>query len=137
MKGRWAINGVQAEIYMEMQRASPDDFPNPEEPGFIPEAIIYLNSTYEGHYREAFLALGKHFIDKESITDSEISDERTRQDDEFGGPTHDDTHNMQFWRDHVLKFICRYTIVPQRDSAIKIVALCFAIIESIDRKRAR
>ena len=122
---------------MEMQRATPDDFPNPEEAGFIPEAIIYLNSSYEGHSREAFLALGKHFMDKEAITDSEISDERARQDGEYGGPIHDDAHNMQFWRDHILKFLCRYAVVPQRDSAIKIVALCFAIIESIDRKTNR
>jgi hypothetical protein len=131
------MNGVQAEIYMEMGRFSPDDFPNPEEPSFFDQALIYLNSSYEGHSRESFMALGRHFMAKDEVTDDDITNERARQDDIYGGPTNDDKRDLSYWRDQILKYMCRYSYLEKRPSAISIVALCFAAIESIDRKTNR
>jgi len=71
---------------------------------------------------------------RRSIAD--ILAERKRQDAQWGGPAHDDSHNIWDW----LHFIdlqvgkTREGPIDQRARLVKIAALALAAIESIDRK---
>lgn len=78
----------------------------------------------------------------------EVKDERARQDEQWGGPGHDDTHVPAEWfgfiqdqddhftsaslstRSHDEAFIT----ATARERLIKIAALAVAAVESIDRK---
>lgn len=68
--------------------------------------------------------------------------ERGRQDAQWGGPAHDDTHSVDDWCshiDHQLSFI-HYplkdaTPEEERERFIKIAALAVAAVESLDRKK--
>lgn len=64
--------------------------------------------------------------------------ERQRQDAQWGGPKHDDTHTLRDWFFFINHQIAHYLHRRQgaRMTLIKIAALCFAAVESIDRKEA-
>lgn len=71
----------------------------------------------------------------------EVRDERVRQDFQWGGAEHDDTHHSRDWRTYRLNFetrVMHHTIRfpdPERvrDALVKIAALAVAQIESLDR----
>lgn len=74
----------------------------------------------------------------------EIHDERKRQDEQWGGPEHDDTNTVGRWihliRDQATRvLVADMTIIDptaarRRARFVKIAALAVAAIESIDRK---
>ena len=65
----------------------------------------------------------------------EIKAERARQDEQWGGPDHDDQHHVGEWWEYRKKFEERaYYAPPQRREAlVKIAALAVAQLEAIDR----
>lgn len=78
----------------------------------------------------------------------EINEERNRQDEQWGGPAHDDTHIPNEWlgfiQDQNKKAISDIVKAPMwmwygsiRARLVKIAALAVAGIESIDREMAR
>jgi hypothetical protein len=84
--------------------------------------------------RDQFYALADYIADN-------IRAERARQDDQWGGPEHDDEHNSADWMSFIERQL--YAMVGYRDLAddrrqrfVKIAALSVAAIESIDRKAA-
>ena len=78
-------------------------------------------------------------IPPEIITD--IERERQRQDEQWGGAEHDDTHGSVDWMRYRRKFEDRVLLYdgPQtrRDALIKIAALAIAQIESLARKQEK
>lgn len=69
--------------------------------------------------------------------------ERDRQDEQWGGPTHDDTHDVFDWARYIGQQIEKLGDLPDgqmpspeqaRERLVKIAALAFAAIESHDRK---
>jgi hypothetical protein len=70
---------------------------------------------------------------------SEIHDERSRQDEKWGGSAHDDWHDKEDW----IMFIKHYLSgadLPMnnfREEMVKIAALAVAAIESYDRKNQK
>ena len=79
----------------------------------------------------------------------EIMAERARQDAQWGGPTHDDTHDPSDWMDFVASQLEKfahamlargesyYATPDARQRFIKIAALSVAAVESMDRNRAK
>ncbi|HEY8560489.1 MAG TPA: hypothetical protein VIL74_08935 [Pyrinomonadaceae bacterium] len=70
----------------------------------------------------------------------EIKQERTRQDEQWGGAKHDDEHYpvefTRFVQEQIDKtWRCPENIENIRERFIKIAALAVAAVESIDRKR--
>jgi hypothetical protein len=73
---------------------------------------------------------------------SQVITERKRQDMQWGGPEHDDTHETSDWIDYMAHQVERTTphtgTVEQaksdREMFIKIAALAVAAVESLDRK---
>lgn len=71
----------------------------------------------------------------------EIALERVRQDEQWGGPDHDDQHTFHDWANYIY-YQLRTTngIAPpadvQRERFIKVAALAVAAIESLDRANA-
>lgn len=61
-----------------------------------------------------------------------IDAERKRQDDKWGGPSHDDEHLPREWR----AFREKFESVMRRAELVKIAALAVAQIEAIDRELA-
>lgn len=69
----------------------------------------------------------------------QIQAERFRQDDKWGGPAHDDTHDMRDWTNYLQKRV-RMLGVPHagaRRVLIQIAALAVAAIESHDRVKEK
>jgi len=70
----------------------------------------------------------------------EIREERRRQDAEWGGPDHDDTHTVEefvgFIREHAERGNTGYVVI-QRKQMVRVAALAVAWIEKIDRDAAR
>ena len=67
----------------------------------------------------------------------EIRDERERQDQQWGGRTHDDNHSYADWIDymeHQASLLDLRIGGNARERFIKIAALALAAVESIDRK---
>jgi hypothetical protein len=66
----------------------------------------------------------------------DILKERDKQDEQWGGPDHDDTHDQWDWLDYIDHQKYRWVEVPNRgrETLVKIAALALAAIESIDRK---
>lgn len=65
--------------------------------------------------------------------------ERQRQDEQWGGPKHDDKHTSREWATFRGKFENRQQRLDddqamQRVALVKIAALCVAQIEALDRK---
>lgn len=78
---------------------------------------------------------------------SDIKAERVRQDEQWGGPQHDDTHVEEEWRDYRARFEDRVQNIglafrnPRwmdgvRANLVKIAALAVAQIEALDRKHS-
>ena len=74
---------------------------------------------------------------------SHIIKERKKQDEQWGGAEHDDTHNTDDWFGFIEHQIQKYKEAPTKDRysfyeprerLVKIAALAVAGIESIDRK---
>ena len=68
----------------------------------------------------------------------DVSAERNRQDEQWGGAQHDDQHNAVEWVNCInsqLHRLCNRA--ERRDRLVKIAALAIAAIESIDRIDAR
>jgi len=61
--------------------------------------------------------------------------ERTFQDEQWGGPEHDDGHTLADWRDYIVKQADRsVSSCDARACLVKVAALALAAIESLDRK---
>jgi hypothetical protein len=65
--------------------------------------------------------------------------ERQRQDEEWGGPRHDDQHTASQWASFRGKFENRQQRLTddpamQRKALVQMAALCVAQIESLDRR---
>ena len=65
---------------------------------------------------------------------AEVSDEREHQDRQWGGPSHDDQHQIADFAEFVKHQLSRMTGQDCRARYIKIAALAVAAVESIDRK---
>lgn len=71
----------------------------------------------------------------------DIANERAYQDKKWGGPRHDDTHDCLDWGSYIQKHLNRLVDcgvygkghAAQRKQYIRIAALCFAAIESMER----
>lgn len=75
---------------------------------------------------------------------AEIQAERVRQDEQWGGPEHDDTHGPADWCDYIERQLSEADGViglqnpaAWRERMVKIAALAVAAIESHDRVMAR
>lgn len=71
----------------------------------------------------------------------DINDERIRQDFQWGGQKHDDTHTVGQWRELRGKYEKRAIVahksdkyLREREDLLKIAALAVAQIESLDRQ---
>lgn len=66
----------------------------------------------------------------------EIKRERVRQDAQWGGPAHDDTHDQTDWESYIEKqtMLADHNPSSHRERMIKVAALAVAAIESYDRK---
>ena len=72
---------------------------------------------------------------------SDVLAERKRQDEKWGGPTHDDAHTAQEWccilAEHAGHFsgltLGGANLAQMRAEAVQIAAITLAIVESIDR----
>ena len=69
----------------------------------------------------------------------EIAAERKKQDEKWGGPNHDDTHDSYDWIAYVTKHMGKAVLWPfdqsiYRKQMVCVAALAVAAIESIDRK---
>lgn len=67
----------------------------------------------------------------------DIREERRKQHIQWGGPNHDDTHNLSDWVEFIDKQ-CRLSLSNPglfRERMIKVDAIAIAAIESSDRKR--
>lgn len=73
----------------------------------------------------------------------DVMAERDRQDAQWGGPVHDDTHNVFDWTRYIEQQIAKLGDLPEgqlptpedaRFRLVKIAALAFAAIESHDRE---
>ena len=69
---------------------------------------------------------------------NEILAERIRQDNEFGGPRHDDKNTWFDWRGFIYKQLTNgsmaHSASEQRECMVKIAAIAHAALESFDRK---
>lgn len=67
---------------------------------------------------------------------NEVLAERARQDHKWGGPEHDDTHAESAWFMYIGMQVgkCANGQLTRRQALVRIAALCFAAIASIDRK---
>lgn len=64
----------------------------------------------------------------------EVSEERDHQDRQWGGPSHDDQHQVAEFAEFIQHQLSRMTAQDCRARHVKIAALAVAAIESIDRK---
>ncbi len=71
----------------------------------------------------------------------QIESERKRQDEQWGGPAHDDQHSADDWTGFITKQMDWAEITPdpceRRERFLKIAALAIAAIESFDRQKNR
>jgi len=74
---------------------------------------------------------------------NEIDAERTYQDAQWGGESHDATHSIRDWASYIIVYLGKmlgresdwgYDIPFARKMLIKVAALSVAAVESIDRK---
>lgn len=69
----------------------------------------------------------------------EISAERQRQDEQWGGPTHDDSHELFEWGEFIRKqnnaaISCSHTPREFEARMVKVAALALAAIEASRRQ---
>jgi hypothetical protein len=74
----------------------------------------------------------------------DVAEERKRQNNQWGGPYHDDAHDWYDWSDYIGKQLSRLIKATNKSQAterrqrfVKIAALAVAALESMDRKQAR
>ncbi len=71
---------------------------------------------------------------------TEIKEERSKQDDEWGGPGHDDGHTISDWaefiRNHAYRAETAISISTARYQLVRVAALAVAGIEMLDRQVA-
>jgi len=67
----------------------------------------------------------------------DVNAERQRQDEQWGGPEHDDTHIYSDWLRYIAYQSEQAKFESARERLIKIAALALAGIESWDRKASR
>lgn len=60
------------------------------------------------------------------ITRAKIEEERVRQDEKWGGPSHDDRHTSWEWK----SYICNHA---WKGNLLEVAALGFAIADALDR----
>lgn len=67
--------------------------------------------------------------------------ERAQQDEQWGGPSHDDLHDLGDWTELIMQFceradedITDWNHPGYRDKMIKIAALAVAAIQSLERR---
>lgn len=58
-----------------------------------------------------------------------VSDERDLQDEQWGGPPHDDTRTDENWADYIEKQLILFRKEQSQDRLVKIAALAVAAIE--------
>jgi hypothetical protein len=84
----------------------------------------------------ASLAVPEHRTTTETVYE-DIRAERAKQDEQWGGPEHDDMHTSLEWMHYRRKFEVRvgmsHTRERVREQLVKIAALAVAQIQSIDR----
>jgi hypothetical protein len=95
-------------------------------------------------------------LDPQVIIIGQVITERKRQDMQWGGPEHDDTHSLFDWDDYIEHQLNKILFIEHnqtedvnlpeyekrrntiaRDALIKVAALAVAAVESIDRKAAK
>ncbi len=64
----------------------------------------------------------------------EIKAERKRQDAQWGGADHDDSHSFDDWLRYIQRQSERFRSDHKRARFVKIAALAVAALESIDRR---
>jgi hypothetical protein len=84
-------------------------------------------------------------LDPQVIIIGQVITERKRQDMQWGGPEHDDTHSLFDWDDYIEHQLNKILFLEEgsvdrekvaRDALIKVAALAVAAVESIDRRAA-
>jgi len=85
--------------------------------------------------------LRKHALDTLAVM-LEIAQERVKQDQLWGGPIHDDKHNVYDWAEFILKQLKGLVMVEHggltsnfREQMVKIAALAVAAIQWHDRHK--
>ena len=72
-----------------------------------------------------------------------ILEERRAQDEQWGGPAHDDSHTSAHWHDLLHEHLYRsWSVVgagsdEYRQELVKIAAIAVAAVESFDRRQGR
>ncbi len=73
----------------------------------------------------------------------EIEGERLKQDEKWGGPTHDDTKGVRDWISYIVVYLGKAVdndsewgrdLSISRIGLVKVAALCVAALESFDRR---
>lgn len=69
---------------------------------------------------------------------TQVANERDRQDERWGGPGHDDTHDGQDWV-HLVEVRCVKALQAKsghayRERMVQVAALAVAAVQSFDRK---
>ena len=70
---------------------------------------------------------------------ADVTAERSRQDLRWGGPTHDDEHDIPDWAGYLTEYIRKLLLCgadQQRHRLVQIAALAVAAAQSLDRRRA-
>ncbi len=72
---------------------------------------------------------------RESVSNvyDEIKAERQRQDAQWGGPDHDDSHSQWDWQQFIFEFASAWRGTNFRQRMVVVAALAVAAIESTDR----
>jgi len=82
---------------------------------------------------------------KRSAIYEEIENERRRQDEQWGGPEHDDNNNVRDWVTFIVAYLGKAVnrnsdwgrkLSISRVALIKVAALCVAAVEAFDRRVA-
>jgi len=75
----------------------------------------------------------RHPSDDERIW-SAIINERRRQDEKWGGSSHDDDHSLADWRRYICAHAKRASGDDARRQLVRVAALAVAAIQSIERQ---
>jgi hypothetical protein len=102
--------------------------------GITPEAIAEMNPTQRQIISNFLAAQSLRYAGKTAY--QEVEEERRRQDQQWGGPEHDDQHAAHRWLQFIHRQVVKQRGSPARGFLVKIAALAIAGIESIDRKAA-
>lgn len=75
-------------------------------------------------------------VDLTTEASGEIAMERVLQDQQWGGPEHDDSHTPADWANHIHHQLSKMFQEEggERDRFVKVAALAYAAVQSYDRK---